>query len=178
MMGDKIAGQAGRQGARHSDRPGLRRRGHQRPRREDRQGDRLSGADQGGGRRRRPRHEGCAYGRPISACALSTARAEAKAAFGNDQRLHGEISRQKPRHIEIQVFGDGHGNVMHLGERDCSLQRRHQKIWEEAPSPALNAEARSKIGETVADGPAQDSAISAPAPSNSSTRTASSISSR
>ena len=81
--------------------------------------------------------------------ALSTARAEAKAAFGNDS-VYIEKYLTKPRHIEIQVFGDGHGNAVHLGERDCSLQRRHQKVWEEAPSPALNAAARQKIGETVA----------------------------
>jgi acetyl-CoA carboxylase biotin carboxylase subunit len=56
----------------------------------------------------------------------------------------------KPRHIEIQVLGDGKGNAIHLGERDCSLQRRHQKVWEESPSPALNAGARDMIGETVA----------------------------
>ena len=81
--------------------------------------------------------------------ALSTARAEAKAAFGNDA-VYIEKYLTKPRHIEIQVFGDGQGNAIHLGERDCSLQRRHQKILEEAPSPALNADARQKIGETVA----------------------------
>lgn len=81
--------------------------------------------------------------------ALSTARAEAKAAFGNDA-VYIEKYLQKPRHIEVQVFGDGQGNAVHLGERDCSLQRRHQKILEEAPSPALNAAARAKIGETVA----------------------------
>ncbi len=82
--------------------------------------------------------------------ALSTARAEAKAAFGDDA-VYIEKYLTKPRHIEIQVFGDGQGNAVHLGERDCSLQRRHQKVWEEAPSPALNAEARAKIGEIVAN---------------------------
>ncbi|MGW8207109.1 MAG: acetyl-CoA carboxylase biotin carboxylase subunit [Hyphomicrobiaceae bacterium] len=82
--------------------------------------------------------------------ALSTARAEAKAAFGDDA-VYVEKYLTKPRHIEIQVFGDGQGNAVHLGERDCSLQRRHQKVWEEAPSPALNAEARRKIGDVVAD---------------------------
>ena len=83
------------------------------------------------------------------ALALSTARAEAKAAFGNDS-VYIEKYLQKPRHIEIQVFGDGQGNAVHLGERDCSLQRRHQKVWEEALSPALNTEQRKKIGDTVA----------------------------
>ncbi|HUS97086.1 MAG TPA: acetyl-CoA carboxylase biotin carboxylase subunit [Hyphomicrobiaceae bacterium] len=81
--------------------------------------------------------------------ALSTARSEAKAAFGDDA-VYIEKYLQKPRHIELQVFGDGRGNAIHLGERDCSLQRRHQKVLEEAPSPALNDVARRKIGETVA----------------------------
>ena len=81
--------------------------------------------------------------------ALSTARAEAKAAFGDDS-VYIEKYLQKPRHIEIQVFGDGRGNAVHLGERDCSLQRRHQKVWEEAPSPALNDAQRARIGATVA----------------------------
>jgi len=83
------------------------------------------------------------------ASALSTARSEAKAAFGDDS-VYMEKYLTKPRHIEIQVFGDGKGNAIHLGERDCSLQRRHQKVFEESPSPALNAQARKKIGETVA----------------------------
>jgi acetyl-CoA carboxylase, biotin carboxylase subunit len=82
--------------------------------------------------------------------ALSTARAEAKAAFGDDA-VYLEKYLATPRHIEIQVLGDGKGGAVHLGERDCSLQRRHQKVLEESPSPALNAEQRAKIGETVAN---------------------------
>lgn len=80
--------------------------------------------------------------------ALQTASSEAKAAFG-DGAVYLEKYLGKPRHIEIQVMADEHGNVIHLGERDCSLQRRHQKILEEAPSVALDAAARAKIGETV-----------------------------
>jgi acetyl-CoA carboxylase, biotin carboxylase subunit len=82
--------------------------------------------------------------------AVSTAQTEAKAAFGNGE-VYIEKYLEKPRHIEIQVLGDGQGNAIHLGERDCSLQRRHQKIWEEAHSPALNAQQRDEIGERVAD---------------------------
>ncbi|KQZ13200.1 MULTISPECIES: acetyl-CoA carboxylase biotin carboxylase subunit [unclassified Mesorhizobium] len=77
--------------------------------------------------------------------ALQTASTEAGAAFGNSS-VYIEKYLEKPRHIELQVFGDGAGRGVHFGERDCSLQRRHQKVWEEANSPALNAEERAKIG--------------------------------
>jgi len=80
--------------------------------------------------------------------ALKQTRAEAMAAFGDDQ-MYMEKYLPGPRHIELQVFGDGRGTVVHLGERDCSLQRRHQKVLEEAPSPALNAQQRQQIGGTV-----------------------------
>ena len=81
--------------------------------------------------------------------AIVSARTEAKAAFGDDT-VYLEKYLQKPRHIEIQVFGDGKGEAIHLGERDCSLQRRHQKVWEESPSPALNDTERREIGEICA----------------------------
>jgi acetyl-CoA carboxylase, biotin carboxylase subunit len=80
--------------------------------------------------------------------ALSTARTEAKNAFGDDT-VYLEKYLSTPRHIELQIVADSFGNVVHLGERDCSLQRRHQKVWEEAPSPALNAQERHDIGEVV-----------------------------
>ncbi len=82
--------------------------------------------------------------------ACRTARAEAKAAFGNPD-VYIEKYLQRPRHIEIQVFGDGKGRAVHLGERDCSLQRRHQKVLEEAPGPIITPEERARIGAICAD---------------------------
>src|SRR5262249_4388263 len=81
--------------------------------------------------------------------ALATARSEARASFGDDS-LYIEKYLSMPRHIEIQIMGDGKGNAVHLNERDCSLQRRHQKIWEEAPSPVIDAPARARIGGAAA----------------------------
>ncbi len=80
---------------------------------------------------------------------MSQAKSEAKAAFGDDT-VYIEKYLGNPRHIEFQVFGDGNGNAIHLGERDCSLQRRHQKVLEEAPSPVITPEERERMGGIVA----------------------------
>ena len=82
--------------------------------------------------------------------AFNTARAEGKSNFGNDE-VYIEKYLTNPRHIEVQVFGDGKGRAVHLGERDCSLQRRHQKVFEEAPGPGIDSETRTRIGRVCAD---------------------------
>ena len=92
--------------------------------------------------------------------AFMTARAEGKAAFGNDE-VYIEKYLTTPRHIEIQVFGDGKGKAVHLGERDCSLQRRHQKVFEEAPGPIITEEERAKIGKICAEAVARINYIGA-----------------
>ena len=92
--------------------------------------------------------------------AFRTARTEAKAAFGNDE-VYIEKYLQRPRHIELQVFGDGKGKAVHLGERDCTLQRPHQKVLEEAPGPCITPEERARIGKICADAVAEINYIGA-----------------
>ncbi|MEN8893938.1 acetyl-CoA carboxylase biotin carboxylase subunit [Planktotalea arctica] len=92
--------------------------------------------------------------------AFMTARAEGKSNFGNDE-VYIEKYLTTPRHIEIQVFGDGKGRAVHLGERDCSLQRRHQKVFEEAPGPSISPEERAAIGKTCSDAVAKINYIGA-----------------
>ena len=108
--------------------------------------------------------------------AFRTARSEAKAAFGNDE-VYIEKYLGRPRHIEVQVFGDGRGGAVHLGERDCSLQRRHQKVLEEAPGPTITPAMRAEIGETCARAVAEIG-YSGRARSSSCSRTAGSTLSR
>ncbi len=112
---------------------------------EDRRGDRLSGDAQGLRRRRRQGHARRARNESELREGFERARSEARSSFGDD-RVFLEKFIVEPRHIEIQVLADAHGNVIHLGERECSIQRRNQKIVEEAPSPFVDAATRAAMG--------------------------------
>jgi acetyl-CoA carboxylase biotin carboxylase subunit len=105
----------------------------------------IKAASGGGGRGMKLVREAGEFKTALAAC-----RMESKAAFGNDA-VYIEKYLERPRHIEVQVIGDSTGKVVHLGERDCSLQRRNQKVLEEAPSPALNDAARQQIGQVVVE---------------------------
>jgi acetyl-CoA carboxylase biotin carboxylase subunit len=105
----------------------------------------IKAAGGGGGRGMRDVHTEAHLGN-----AIATTRAEARAAFGNDQ-VYMEKFLENPRHVEIQVLADGQGNAVHLCERDCSMQRRHQKVVEEAPAPGITPEMRAEIGKICTD---------------------------
>ena len=105
----------------------------------------IKAAGGGGGRGMRVVHSEAAL-----LSAINMTKAEAKSAFGNDD-VYMEKFLERPRHIEFQVLGDGHGNAVHLGERDCSMQRRHQKVIEEAPAPGITEKQRRVMGERVVE---------------------------
>ncbi len=119
-----------------------------------------------------------AYSRKEVEEGFASSKSEAKSSFGDD-RVFIEKYVEEPRHIEIQVLGDKHGNVIHLNERECSIQRRNQKVVEEAPSPFLDAKTREAMGaEAVALWPRRSVTTPPARSSSSSTRSAISISSR
>ena len=108
--------------------------------------DRLPGHAEGGGGRRRQGHAHGAHRRKTCARPYENARSEAQRSFG-DNEVYIEKYIVNPRHVEMQIFGDEHGNVVYLGERECSVQRRHQKVLEESPSPIVDEDMRRRMGE-------------------------------
>jgi acetyl-CoA carboxylase biotin carboxylase subunit len=132
----------------------------------------IKAAGGGGGRGMRVVHTEAAL---LNAVAMT--RAEAGAAF-NNPTVYMEKFLENPRHVEIQVLSDAHRNSVYLGERDCSMQRRHQKVIEEAPAPDINRRVHRARRRPLRRGLPQASTTAAPAPSSSSTKTASSISSK
>ena len=147
-MGDKIASKKLAPQAERQHDPGLQRRRSTTPTQavEIATRDRLSGDDQGLGRRRRQGHARRLQRRARRARASPRAATRRKASFGDD-RVFIEKFVEEPRHIEIQVLGDAHGNCVYLWERECSIQRRHQKVIEEAPRPFLDEATRKAMGE-------------------------------
>ena len=140
--------------------------------------DRLPGADQAVGGRRRQGHADGPHAARAGVASLNVCRSEARAAFGDDS-LYLEKWLDDNRHVEVQVAVDRYGHGVHLGERDCSVQRRHQKILEEAPTPALSDEARARPAPSARSGPSWRPATRTSArSSSSSTRRATSTSSR
>jgi acetyl-CoA carboxylase biotin carboxylase subunit len=150
LMGDKVEAIKRDEGRRRAlrarfRRPARRRRTNIRIAREIGYPVIIKAAGGGGGRGMRVVHTEAAL-----LNAISTTKQEAKAAFGNDM-VYMEKFLENPRHVEIQVLADGQGNAIHLGERDCSMQRRHQKVVEEAPAPGITEQMRAEIGKVCVD---------------------------
>ncbi len=145
MMGSKTQRAPAHEEGRRALRSRLRERHGVRGHRAHGRTDWLSGDAEGGGRRRRQRHAHGTHAGDLRS-AFESARSEAQRSFG-DNEVYIEKAIVNPRHVEMQIFGDEHGNVVYLGERECSVQRRHQKVLEESPSPIVDEDMRRRMGE-------------------------------